>query len=147
MDEYMDAWFVGYTPSLTCGVWVGYDEKKPIGPAMTGAQAALPAWTDFMIAAARGRPVEDFPLPSGSTSREICVETGMLATVNCPAVTTEIFSEGAEPTEACSSHPGPLLKPATPGAPAAEPRRPEDHDTEQQRGTPLGAPGTHTEIH
>jgi penicillin-binding protein 1A len=80
MDEYQDAWFVGFTPSLTCGVWVGYDEKRPIGPGMTGARAALPAWTDFMIGATRGRPVEDFPLPVGSTTREVCAETGMLAT-------------------------------------------------------------------
>ncbi len=139
MDEYMDAWFVGFVPSLVCGVWVGYDEKKTIGPAMTGAAAALPAWTDFMIGAARGRPVEDFPLPAGSTSREICAETGMLATVNCPAVTTEIFSEGAEPTEACSAHPGPLLKPSVPGTPAADARRLEEHDTERQHANPTAA--------
>ena len=143
MDEYADAWFVGYTPNLACGVWVGYDEKKSIGPGMTGAQAALPAWTDFMIGAVRGRPVEDFPLPAGSTSREICAETGMLATANCPAVTTEIFHEGAEPTETCSSHPGPPLKPAGPGVPVpvADPRRIEEHDTERQRANPVSAAG------
>jgi hypothetical protein len=80
----------------------------------------------------------------GSTSREICVETGMLATVNCTAVTTEIFNEGAEPTEACSSHPGPLLKSAGPGMspPAQDPHRVEEHDTERQQPTPVGAPGT-----
>ena len=115
MDDYMDAWFVGYTPSLVCGVWIGYDQKRTIGPGMTGARAALPAWTDFMIGATRGRPVEEFPLPLGTVTREICAETGMLATTACPSVTTEIFDEGSEPTELCTTHPGPALRPLLPG--------------------------------
>jgi penicillin-binding protein 1A len=110
MDEYMDAWFVGFVPSLVCGVWVGYDEKKVIGPGMTGARAALPAWTDFMIGATRGRPVEDFPLPAGSVSRIVCAESGMLATDACPNVTSEIFQQGSEPTEYCTMHPGKPLQ-------------------------------------
>ncbi|TMQ73939.1 MAG: PBP1A family penicillin-binding protein [Candidatus Eisenbacteria bacterium] len=114
MDDYMDAWFVGFVPSLVCGVWVGYDEKRPIGPGMTGARAALPAWTDIMIGATRGRPVEDFPVPAGTISREVCAESGMLATDACPNVTTEIFDEHAEPTEYCTIHRGrPLQQPAT----------------------------------
>lgn len=48
MDEYTDAWFVGFDPQITVGVWVGYDEKKPMGRGETGAQAALPIWMDFM---------------------------------------------------------------------------------------------------
>jgi penicillin-binding protein 1A len=50
MDEYTDAWFVGFDPKITVGVWVGYDEKKPLGNGETGAQAALPIWMDFMHA-------------------------------------------------------------------------------------------------
>jgi penicillin-binding protein 1A len=106
MDDYMDAWFEGYIPSLVAGVWVGYDQKKTIGPGMTGARAALPTWTDFMIGATRGRPVEDFGSPLGTLNRDICAETGMLATEACPNVTTEIFDEGSEPTEYCTTHPG-----------------------------------------
>ena len=123
MDEYMDAWFVGYTPSIVCGCWVGFDEKKPIGPGMTGARAALPMWTEFMIGATRGRPVEDFPIPAGTSTRLVCAETGMLATDACPSVTREMFSEGSEPSEYCSAHPGhPLQNPAaTPGVEAAAP--------------------------
>jgi penicillin-binding protein 1A len=109
MDDYMDAWFVGFTPSLACGAWIGFDEKKTIGPGMTGARAALPIWTEFMIGATRGRPVEEFPQPVGTVTREICAESGMLATENCPNVTSEMFSEGAEPTEHCTLHPGPPL--------------------------------------
>jgi penicillin-binding protein 1A len=48
MDEYTDAWFVGFDPNITVGVWVGYDEKKPLGHGETGAVAALPIWIDFM---------------------------------------------------------------------------------------------------
>ncbi|MCC6649523.1 MAG: PBP1A family penicillin-binding protein [Candidatus Eisenbacteria bacterium] len=122
MDDYMDAWFVGYVPSLVCGVWVGYDEKKVIGPGMTGARAALPIWTEFMIGATRGRTVEDFPVPAGTTGRIVCAESGMLATDACPNTTTEMFGEGSEPTELCSTHPGKALQPAaTPSAPASAP--------------------------
>ncbi|HTR56708.1 MAG TPA: PBP1A family penicillin-binding protein, partial [Casimicrobiaceae bacterium] len=122
MDEYMDAWFVGFVPSLVCGVWVGYDEKRTIGPGMTGARAALPAWTEFMLGATRGRPVDDFPVPAGTTSRIVCAESGMLATDACPNVTTELFAEGSEPTEYCSEHPGrPLAQPEGPDSPTSVP--------------------------
>ena len=114
MDDYMDAWFVGYVPGLAAGVWVGFDQKRTIGAGMTGARAALPAWTDFMIAATRGRPVEDFPVPAGTLTRQVCAESGMLATDACPNVTTETFNEGSEPTEYCTTHPGRPLQPNTP---------------------------------
>ena len=48
MDEYTDAWFVGFDPNITVGVWIGYDEKRPLGNGETGAAAALPVWMDFM---------------------------------------------------------------------------------------------------
>jgi penicillin-binding protein 1A len=50
VDDYTDAWFVGFDPTITVGVWVGYDEKKPLGPGETGSSAALPIWIDFMRA-------------------------------------------------------------------------------------------------
>ena len=50
MDEYTDAWFIGFDPDITVGVWIGYDEKKPLGNGETGAVAALPVWMDFMKA-------------------------------------------------------------------------------------------------
>lgn len=123
MDEYMDAWFVGYVPSLVCGVWVGYDEKKTIGPGMTGGRAALPIWTDFMIGATRGLPAENFPTPAGTLPRMVCAESGMLATDACPNTTTEIFAEGSEPSEYCTTHPG---RPLQPGAGTVAPPPPTD---------------------
>jgi membrane carboxypeptidase/penicillin-binding protein len=132
MDNYMDAWFVGYVPGLVCGVWVGFDQKKSIGPGMTGAHAALPAWTDFMIGATRGRPVDDFPSPVGTISRMVCAETGMLATDHCPNVTTEMFPEGSEPTEYCATHPGaPLQPPSTLTGPPGTEARPDLRDLDR----------------
>jgi penicillin-binding protein 1A len=115
-DDYSDAWFVGYTPSLVCGVWVGFDVKRPMGKGVTGAVGALPIWTDFMLAATRGRAVEDFTMPGPGEEREICTETGLLATEACPTVTTEMFAPGTEPTEYCNVHVG---LPRQPGAPEA----------------------------
>ncbi len=121
MDEYKDAWFVGFIPGLVCGVWVGFDEKKVIGAGMTGARAALPIWADFMIGATRGRPAEDFPLPVGTVNRQVCAETGMLATDACPNVTTEMFDEGSQPSELCTTHPGRPLQPGLDEPPPAPP--------------------------
>ncbi len=65
-NNYTDAWFIGFTPTLTCGVWVGYDQKKPLGKGETGAKAALPLWIDFMQQVLKDKPREDFkPLEEG----------------------------------------------------------------------------------
>jgi penicillin-binding protein 1A len=131
MDDYMDAWFVGYIPSLVCGTWVGFDEKKPIGRGMTGARAALPIWADFMIGATRGQPTEDFVIPAGSVTRLVCSETGMLANDTCPSVTSELFSEGSEPTDYCTAHPGRPLQ--NPPPPSPSEKETETHDPDPVR--------------
>jgi penicillin-binding protein 1A len=64
-NNFTDAWFVGFSPSLTCGVWVGYDEKKFLGARETGARAALPIWMDFMKTALAGKDPGAFPSPPG----------------------------------------------------------------------------------
>ncbi len=61
-NDFTDAWFVGFSPSITCGVWVGFDEKaRSLGSKETGAMAALPIWTDFMKTAIKGHEDEQFP--------------------------------------------------------------------------------------
>ena len=60
-NDFTDAWFVGFSPSLTCGVWIGYDEKKSLGEKETGARAALPIWMQFMNVALAGKEPGDFP--------------------------------------------------------------------------------------
>ncbi len=62
-NNFTDAWFVGFSPSLTCGVWVGYDEKKFLGAKETGARAALPIWMDFMKTALAGKDPGEFQPP------------------------------------------------------------------------------------
>jgi penicillin-binding protein 1A len=59
-NDFTDAWFMGFSPSLTCGVWVGFDEKKSLGNKETGAVAALPIWIDFMRVAIAGHEDEHF---------------------------------------------------------------------------------------
>ncbi len=64
-NEYTDAWFIGYTPTLVAGVWVGYDDHRSIGSKETGARAALPVWIDFMKESLKDIPSEDFTPPEG----------------------------------------------------------------------------------
>ena len=59
-NNFTDAWFVGFSPSITCGVWIGYDEKKFLGAKETGSRAALPIWMDFMKVALAGKDPGDF---------------------------------------------------------------------------------------
>jgi penicillin-binding protein 1A len=66
-NDFTDAWFVGFTPTMTCGVWVGFDEKRSLGAKETGAHAALPIWSNFMTVAMNGKEVGDFQ-PSPITS-------------------------------------------------------------------------------
>jgi penicillin-binding protein 1A len=60
-NDFTDAWFVGFSPSITAGVWIGFDEKKTLGNKETGAMAALPIWIDFMKVAIQGHEKEEFP--------------------------------------------------------------------------------------
>jgi penicillin-binding protein 1A len=62
-NDFTDAWFVGFSPSIACGVWVGFDEKKTLGNKETGARAALPIWRDFMRVALVDREDENFTPP------------------------------------------------------------------------------------
>jgi penicillin-binding protein 1A len=59
-NDFTDAWFMGFSPTMTCGVWVGYDEKKSLGAKETGAHAALPIWMNFMTVAMAGKDAGDF---------------------------------------------------------------------------------------
>lgn len=104
-DGYRDAWFVGYTPGLVIGVWVGFDDERPIK--LTGSQAALPIWSELAI---RLIPQDqpDFEMPSGMVLREIDPKTGQLATSQCPEKTPEVFIAGTEPTVYCEVHGGGL---------------------------------------
>ena len=102
-NDYKDAWFVGYTPDLLAVVWVGFDNQSKLG--LSGAQAALPIWTEFMKQATAGTPVTDFLPPPGVKIVDIDPQSGQLATARCPSVLREAFLEGDEPTGTCPLHP------------------------------------------
>jgi penicillin-binding protein 1A len=75
-NDFTDAWFVGFSPSLTCGVWIGYDEKKSLGDKETGSRAALPIWMQFMNFALAGKDPGEFqPPPSQGTAVARKVDT------------------------------------------------------------------------
>ena len=101
-NELRDAWFVGFTPELLTVVWVGLDDNQPVG--LSGSQAALPIWTEFMKAALAGHPSIPFTVPAGITFAEIDRDTGKLALPGCPRTYNESFLSGTEPTESCELH-------------------------------------------
>ncbi|MDP1571825.1 MAG: PBP1A family penicillin-binding protein [Vicinamibacterales bacterium] len=101
-NDVRDAWFVGFTPELLTVVWVGFDDNQPLG--LSGSQAALPIWTDFMRRALEGRPGVPFEPPPGVSVVEIDRDTGLLALPTCPRVIGETFFAGTEPLEYCTLH-------------------------------------------
>jgi penicillin-binding protein 1A len=104
-DDFTDAWFVGYSSELAVGVWVGFDERKSLGPRETGAVAALPIWTRFMQGAYADRRPAPFPVPAGMTMVAIDAHTGLKANreAGCTDVITEAFVAGTEPTRYCTA--------------------------------------------
>ncbi len=102
-QEHRNAWFVGFTPELAAGVWVGFDDNAPLGPRETGAMAALPAWISFMQAALGGKPASQFDLVPGVEQVRIDVATGKLAGPDQPNAPFLPFISGTAPTESGGS--------------------------------------------
>jgi len=98
-DKTIDAWFIGFTPDLTAGVWVGNDDASPLGEKKTGSAVAIPIWTEFMKRALEGKPVKDFSSPPGIVFKKIDVETGLLATPECKNALWFAFLEGTTPEQ------------------------------------------------
>ncbi len=101
-NDLRDAWFVGFTPELLTAVWVGFDDNQPVG--LSGAQAALPIWTEFMTRALAGRSGDTFQVPDGISFADIDADTGKLALPACPRVVREAFLAGTEPVQTCELH-------------------------------------------
>lgn len=101
-NDLRDAWFVGFTPELLTVVWVGFDDNTGLG--LSGAQAALPIWTTFMIRALAGHANRPLPQPKGIVFVEIDRDNGALAVPGCPRVLKEAFFPGTEPTKTCELH-------------------------------------------
>lgn len=105
-DEYRDAWFIGYTPQMITGVWVGHDKPRPGGKGFTGGAVAAPIWERFMRPALAAEPAVAFPQPETVVAAAIDPETGYLATPDCPVQRDGFYILGTEPTEYCPEHGG-----------------------------------------
>ena len=119
-NDYKDAWFIGFTPKLVAGVWVGFDEPRTILPNGFAADVAVPLWTAFMKTATRNDKPEWLTPPAGVTTATVCRLSGKLAAEGCShadvvsdkgtieqrsLVYTEYFGRGTVPTAYCDLHP------------------------------------------
>ena len=118
-NDYNDAWFVGFTPTLVAGVWVGFDQPHTILPGGFAADVAVPLWTTFMKSATQGQKAKWLSAPAGVVSATTCRLSGKLAVEGCEhapviddkgqltqrsMVYTEYFARGTQPTDSCDIH-------------------------------------------
>jgi penicillin-binding protein 1A len=146
-NDFTDAWYIGFTPQLTAGVWVGNDDKRiSLGKKETGARAALPIWLEFMQQAMQGMPVESFP---GVTSLEklapqhaVQVDTADTAPPSDAAEQglAEPAAPPAEPKPGAVPAKAPAEKPASP--PTAQPQASPATSTTSPASTPKAVPPT-----
>ncbi len=101
-NDLRDAWFAGFTPTLLTVVWVGLDDNRPLG--LTGGEAALPIWTDFMRRALAERTLPGFMPPPRVTLVDVCADTGLAAGAGCPRTIEGAFRTGTEPGARCREH-------------------------------------------
>jgi penicillin-binding protein 1A len=98
-NAHRDAWFVGFTPDLVTGVWVGFDDMRELGRGEQGARAALPMWIDIMTGALKGVPPKPFIQPAGLVVQKIDPVSGLLAAPGAANALDEVFLEGTAPTQ------------------------------------------------
>ncbi|MBF0549468.1 MAG: PBP1A family penicillin-binding protein [Deltaproteobacteria bacterium] len=98
-NDCIDAWFIGFSPDYVTGVWVGFDDKKSLGKAETGAKAAAPIWIEFMKELLKDKPVKHFIVPKGIVFAKIDAATGMLASSESGRAIFECFKDGTAPSQ------------------------------------------------
>lgn len=96
-NDFKDAWFLGYTPEIITGVWVGFDEDRPLGRNETGNRAAAPIWLEFMKKAVEGTEPKDFEMPASVVQVTIDADTGDLPTSRTLKRSQEFFAVGTAP--------------------------------------------------
>jgi penicillin-binding protein 1A len=118
-SDYSDAWFVGYTPSLLAGVWVGFDDKTSLGKGESGARAALPIWISFMDQALRNTPIETPKPPEGIVLVKVNLETGLPSNGDSSETIMEAFTDSSIPwrKEGHEEETVPAGTPASEGSP------------------------------
>jgi penicillin-binding protein 1A len=98
-NEMHDAWFIGFTPEIVAGTWVGYDVAQPLGKNESGSRAASPVFVDFMGRVLRAKPPSEFPVPEGIIFIRMDKKTGLLAPPGAQEYVFQPFREGNAPTE------------------------------------------------
>ena len=130
-SDFTDAWFIGFSPSVTCGVWVGYDSQQSLGEKETGARAALPIWMQIMKVAIAGKDDEQFP---GDTEQVPLLR----ASTSIPA--RPVTSPAMTPRPQIPVRtPSPMVKPATPTAISPRPQSPLQAPSPVAKPTPQPA--------
>ena len=100
-NDFVNAWFIGGTPNLVTGVYVGFDDRRSLGETESGAHAALPIWINFMKEAFKQLPIVPFTIPEGVTFVKVDPSTGLLLSdQEDQSGNVEIFTKGSEPTQA-----------------------------------------------
>jgi len=157
-NDFNDAWFVGYTPALVTGVWVGFDQPRAILPRGFAADVAVPLWATFMKAATKGASPEWFTPPAGVVSAQVCSISGQLAAPGCQNVEfvndrgvverrsmiyTEYFARGTVPSRLCEVHSGYGLSAGAVGlvAKGEIPVAPAHPDPKAAQGSPTATSG------
>ena len=103
-NDYVDAWFVGFTPNLVTGVWIGYDKPRTIISNGFAGELAVPLWARFMKQATKEDGPETFKSPEGLTAANVCRQSGQLPGPFCTRVITEYFARGHAPAGICQEH-------------------------------------------
>jgi len=112
-NDFVDAWFIGFTPDLVTAVYIGNDDRKPLGNKMTGGVVAAPVWAKFMKSALKNNDKKDFLQPDKVINISVCKESGLLPINSCPETLTVSFIKGTEPTSYCIIHQTIFEKPKT----------------------------------
>ncbi len=103
-DNFVDAWFIGFTPDLVTAVYIGNDDRKPLGNKMTGGVVAAPIWAKFMKNALKNNEKKDFLQPDNIIKISVCKESGLLPVDSCSEILEVTFIRGTEPTAYCTIH-------------------------------------------
>jgi len=98
-NDYSNAWFIGFTPKIVTGVWIGYDKPRSLGRDETAARVAVPIWVDYMRKVLAGTPPEEFPVPE----RVVLISVDMDPSGTCARPVVMAFVRGTEPRAACGS--------------------------------------------
>jgi len=120
-NDYSNAWFIGFTPTLATGVWVGYDRPRSLGKDETGSRVAVPIWTTFMKEALAGKPIEDFPVPEGV----VVIPVDLSPSGSCARPVPMAFLAGTEPKSGCGPSRG-TAKVEAPADQAGDADKPAD---------------------